>query len=52
MKKNIKFTILLILLVISLTGCVKFNSTMEIKKDKSMDYKIIYAFDKSLFGDQ
>lgn len=52
MKKNIKFTILLILLVISLTGCVKFNSTMEIKKDKSMDYKIIYAFDKSLFGNQ
>ena len=52
MKKNIKLTTLLILLVISLTGCVKFNSTMEIKKDKSMDYKIIYAFDKSLFGDQ
>ena len=52
MKKSIKFTALLTLLVISLTGCVKFNSTMEIKKDKSMDYKIIYAFDKSLFGDQ
>lgn len=52
MKKNIKLTTLLILLVISLTGCVNFNSTMEIKKDKSMDYKIIYAFDKSLFGDQ
>lgn len=52
MKKNIKLTALLTLLVISLTGCVKFNSTMEIKKDKSMDYKIIYAFDKSLFGDQ
>lgn len=52
MKKNIKLTALLTLLVISLTGCVKFNSTIEIKKDKSMDYKIIYAFDKSLFGDQ
>lgn len=52
MNKNIKLTALLTLLVISLTGCVKFNSTMEIKKDKSMDYKIIYAFDKSLFGDQ
>ena len=52
MKKNIKLTALLTLLVISLTECVKFNSTMEIKKDKSMDYKIIYAFDKSLFGDQ
>ena len=52
MKKNIKLTALLTLLVISLTGCVKFKSTMEIKKDKSMDYKIIYAFDKSLFGDQ
>ena len=52
MKKNIKLTTLLILLVISLTGCVKFNSTMEIKKDKSIDYTVIYAFDKSLFGDQ
>lgn len=52
MKKNIKLTTLLILLVISLTGCVKFNSTMEIKKDKSMGYTVIYAFDKSLFGDQ
>ncbi len=52
MKKNIKLTIMLFLLVISLTGCVKFNSTMEIKKDKSMDYTVIYAFDKSLFGDQ
>ena len=52
MKKNIKLTALLILLVISLTGCVKFNSTMEIKKDKSIDYTVIYAFDKSLFGDQ
>lgn len=52
MNKDIKLTALLTLLVISLTGCVKFNSTMEIKKDKSMDYKIIYAFDKSLFGDQ
>lgn len=27
-EKNIKFTILLILLVIFLTGCVKFNPTM------------------------
>ena len=52
MKKNIKLTALLILLVISLTGCVKFNSTMEIKKDKSIDYTVIYAFDKSLFGNQ
>lgn len=52
MKKNIKLTTLLILLVISLTGCVKFNSTMEIKKDKSIDYTVIYAFDKSLFGNQ
>lgn len=52
MKKNIKLTLLLILLVISLTGCVKFNSTMEIKKNKSMDYTVIYAFDKSLFGNQ
>ncbi len=52
MKKNIKLTILLILLGISLTGCVKFNSTMEIKKDKSINYTVIYAFDKAFFGNQ
>lgn len=35
-----------------LTGCVKFNANMEIKKDKSMNFSIIYALDSSLFGEQ
>ena len=35
-----------------LTGCVKFNANMDIKKDKSMDFSIIYAFDTSVFGEQ
>lgn len=50
MKK--KFGLLLFILMFSLTGCVKFNTTMDIKKDKSMEYTIIYAIDKSLLGDQ
>lgn len=39
-------------LMFVMTGCVKFNASMDIKKDKSMDFNIIYAFDTSLFGDQ
>ncbi len=45
--KKIKY--LLMLLVISLlTGCVKYNVNMDIKKDKSMDFSIIYAMNKQL----
>lgn len=50
MKKNL-FCLFLFLLVFSLTGCVKFNANMDIRKDKSMNYSIIYAIDTSIFGD-
>ena len=30
------------------SGCVKYNVTMDIKKDKSMDFNMIAAFDESL----
>lgn len=49
--KKIKYLLLVSVLTL-LTGCVKFNATMDIKKDKSMDFSIIYAFDTSLFGSQ
>ncbi len=49
--KKIKYLLLVSILTL-LTGCVKFNATMDIKKDKSMDFSIIYAFDTSLFGSQ
>ena len=50
MKKNFKtFKLLLIALMLLLSsGCVKYNVTMDIKKDKSMDFNMIAAFDKSL----
>ena len=32
-----------------MTGCIKYNATMEVKKDKSMDFSIIYAMDMSSF---
>ncbi len=50
MKKRIMYIISLGMMLVCLTGCVKFNANMEIKKDKSMAFSIIYAFDKSLFG--
>ncbi len=49
--KKLKYVLLLCLFAIVTTGCVKFKASMDIKKDKSMDFSIIYAFDKSLMGD-
>ena len=48
-----KFKVLMLLLVapLFLTGCVKFNANMKINSDRSIDYSIIYAFQKSLMGD-
>ena len=51
MKKN-KFILMLCVLTFMLTGCVKFNANMNINKDKSMDFSMIYALDTSLFEDQ
>ena len=50
MKKDFKtFKLLLIALMLILSsGCVKYNVTMDIKKDKSMDFNMIAAFDESL----
>ena len=50
--KKIKYILLLCTLTFLLTGCVKYNANMDIKKDKSMDFSIIYALDSSLFEDQ
>ncbi len=49
--KKIKYLLLLGLFAIITTGCVKFNANMDIKKDKSMEFSVIYAFDKSLMGE-
>lgn len=49
--KKVKYLLLLVLFAIITTGCVKFNATMDIKKDKSMDFSIIYAFDKTILGE-
>lgn len=49
--KKVKYLLLLVLFAIVTTGCVKFNANMDIKKDKSMEFSVIYAFDKSLMGE-
>lgn len=51
MKKLAKI-IIIVVMMITMTGCVKFNANMDIKKDKSMDYSIIYALDTTYFGDE
>ncbi len=49
--RKFRSLILLFLLAFMLTGCVKYNATMAIKKDKAMDFKVIFAIDTSVFGD-
>lgn len=48
--KKIKRFLLLCLVSIVATGCVKYNGILTINKDKSMEFSIIYAFDKSLMS--
>ena len=49
--KKLKYFLAVCLIAIISTGCVKYNATMDIKKDKSMDFTIIYALDKSMMGE-
>ena len=48
MKKKIFSLILILVMICSLTGCVKYNATMEIRKDKTMTFSIIYAMANSV----
>ncbi len=50
--KKVKSLILLGAVIMLATGCMKFNANMDIKKDKSMDFSIIYAVNSSLIGDE
>ena len=36
------------ILVFILTGCVKYDSTVEVKRNKKVNYTIIYAFNSSM----
>ena len=51
MKKSL-YILTIFIVTICLSGCVKYNANMEIKKDKSMDFSIVYAMDTQYFGDQ
>ena len=50
MKKLVKI-LMSLLLVFGLTGCVKYTTSMEVKKDKSVTLEIIYAMDTSAMED-
>ena len=45
--KKIKLLFAVCASLFLMTGCIKYNATMEVKKDKSMDFSIIYAMDMS-----
>jgi hypothetical protein len=46
--KKVKSLIVLLVVTLLLTGCVKYNVNMEIRKDKSMNFEMIYAVNESL----
>ena len=48
--KKIKLLVMALVITCLCSGCVKFNATMDIKKDKSMNFKVVYALDKTYFG--
>lgn len=48
MNKKFKTFVGLCVLALLSTGCVKYNAKMDIKKDKSINYEIIYAIQASL----
>ena len=52
MKKKICYFITCTLMLITLTGCVKFKGNLDIKKDKTANYSILYAFDTTYLGNQ
>lgn len=50
--KKIRNLVMLLTVTLLLTGCVKYNVNMDIKKDKSMEFKIVYALDTSVLGEK
>ena len=50
--KKIRSLVMLLIVTLLLTGCVKYNVNMDIKKDKSMEFKIVYALDTSVLGEK
>lgn len=54
MKRSVKIlkVLLVAIMAFTLSGCVKFNQTMEIKKNGTLNYNLIYAVNKSLLQGQ
>ena len=50
--KRIRSLVIILGVTLLLTGCVKYDLNMNIKKDKSMDFNITYAIDTSYFGEE
>lgn len=49
MRKIVRIIIIIGIIYLS-TGCVKYNATVNINKNKSINFRVIYALDKSLIG--
>lgn len=52
MKKKLLCVFVFITTIVFTTGCVKMHTSMNIKKDKSMDFSIIYGINNSYIKDE
>ena len=50
MKRKILGLFVVLIMICSLTGCIKYNATMEIRNNKSMTFSIIYGMANSVMG--
>src|SRR5687768_16442080 len=42
----------LVALMLALTGCVKLNMSVKVTNEKSVDYEVVYAIQKSVLGEK
>ncbi|MGF6835325.1 hypothetical protein QF015_003520 [Paenarthrobacter sp. TE4293] len=42
----------LLAVMVALTGCVKLNMSVKVNNEKSVDYEVVYAIQKSVLGDK
>ena len=50
--KRFSYIVMLFLITFLMTGCVKFDATMDINTDKSMNLSVIYGIDSSLDSEE
>lgn len=51
-KRAIGAVAVMIAVMVALTGCFKLNMAVKVNNEKSVDYEVVYAIQKSVLGDK